>query len=309
MNNSMFLDLAFDVNLSIKDRIQNAKQADLNGYIPDDLFSFIKTQLHSSEQLFFAKYPVTNLQYSRFMNSDCNNKNYWQDFPMYDENNKFMNKTFKDEPLKWKHEITQRLKSDKLFPIYWNNKNLDNEQIEFSNKYNCTPVVGVHWFEAMAYCNWLLENWEECEESKNYKKPKEIRLPLREEWLYAAGESRMDSISNNIELINDRYPWSQGYYKEDDFIGKVNINSDSTSPVWMFPQSKSYPYNIYDLIGNIWEWQLNIYSKHNGDYQTMFGLCGGSWKYSHNALKTKCSYTNLTEEYDNQYGFRIVLVY
>jgi formylglycine-generating enzyme required for sulfatase activity len=91
------------------------------------------------------------------------------------------------------------------------------------------PVVGVNWFEAMAYAAWLSE-----QTGKRY------RLPTEAEWERAAAgpDARL-------------YPWGEDW--RDGMTNTQEAGIGHTSAVGAFPQDAT-PEGIYDLGGNVWEW-------------------------------------------------------
>ncbi len=91
------------------------------------------------------------------------------------------------------------------------------------------PVVGVSWFEAVAYCSWL---------SKMAGRP--FRLPDEAMWEKAARGS-----DGNI------FPWGNQWQ-----AACLNSEADEvneTTAVGVFPTGAS-PYGILDCSGNVWEW-------------------------------------------------------
>jgi formylglycine-generating enzyme required for sulfatase activity len=109
------------------------------------------------------------------------------------------------------------------------------------------PVVGVTWYEAEAYCNWL-----------NTQLPSEqaVRLPTEAEWEWAARgpEGR-------------RYPWADKWEAwrcngSESGIGRtstVGCFPGGAADWWrgMWPASKV----VQDLAGNVWEWTASEYTE------------------------------------------------
>ncbi len=94
------------------------------------------------------------------------------------------------------------------------------------------PATGISYHEAYAYCAWLSENLGHS-----------IRLPLEEEWEYAArGET------------STLYPWGD----EDDLNARSHTIDQGIyhlSAVGLFGDlGRQYGHNIEDLSGNVWEW-------------------------------------------------------
>jgi formylglycine-generating enzyme required for sulfatase activity/energy-coupling factor transporter ATP-binding protein EcfA2 len=197
------------------DRVQLAKAGELLGWLEDprDLRKFIKIEggkydlqglgdditIPSFE---IGAYPVTNKWYGKFIEEDgYKNQNYWT------ENGK-----------KWLENTNAE------YPVWWHDR-----------KWNCpnVPVVGICWWEAMAYCRWL-------EISSNDKK--KYRLPTEQEWQAAAAGREQR-----------QYPWGKDWnvlycnnWEGEDKIGR-------TSSVGIFEQGKT-PEGGYDFAGNVWEW-------------------------------------------------------
>jgi len=246
--------------LAMRDRADAADVLD-QLWQPDDLFNFIPVSNFS-----ISKYPVTNGQYERFLKADFGNKKYWAGFQKYDENSVEMtDQTWGEEAWEWLQKALQgdeyEVQEGVLLPRYWRDP-------RFGISRRNAPVVGISWYEASAYCRWLLENWEALEEGKaGLPKPKEIRLPLETEWVSAAGG----------EDPQERFPWDKkGVTKKiEEITQRANVNESGihrTTPVWMYPQGGSTK-GVMDMAGNVWEWQANYQDVKNG----WLGLRGGSW--------------------------------
>jgi formylglycine-generating enzyme required for sulfatase activity len=237
-----------------------ADTADELGYLPD-LYAFVPVA-----DFAISKYPITNHQYERFLKSgQFTQRDLWCNFPKFDENSQPMQADWGEEGWKWLQKELQNknndIQDDALLPSYWRNP-------RFGVNRRAVPVVGISWYEANAYCNWLQRNWDDLEEGRHgMKKPNEIRLPTEKQWAQAAGGDE----------DKKRYPWDKGAAtdKTEEVVRRANIRESGiarTSPVWMYPLGESTQ-RVMDLAGNVWEWQANYYNKDH-DYP---GLRGGSW--------------------------------
>ena len=143
-------------------------------------------------------------------------------------------------------------------PRYWNDKRFGQSQ---SNH----PVVGVSWYEAMAFCGWLTRTL-----SNGYI----YTLPSEAEWEYAArGPARRT------------YPWGSET-PDRERANYENIYA-STTAVGSFPGGAT-PQQVQDLAGNVWEWARSAYQSYpynpddgreeiDAPPQKRFALRGGSW--------------------------------
>ena len=82
--------------------------------------------------------------------------------------------TFGEDGLDWlqsaKTDSDNTVENDVLLPRDW-------QDARFGGMRPSAPVVGVSWYEANAYCKWLLEFWDNLEEGGNLAKPRQLRLP------------------------------------------------------------------------------------------------------------------------------------
>ncbi|MFZ5880065.1 MAG: SUMF1/EgtB/PvdO family nonheme iron enzyme [Chloroflexota bacterium] len=260
-----------------------------------DLYRFIEIPLQpnsKADYLFWiGKYPITNAQYARFLNApDYANPVYWLEFPKFDENCKPIGDWGKTG-LNWLREELKKANAKVLLPRYWDDKGLGN-----SNPNH--PVVGISWYEACAYAEWLFQHWEQQVEARAnpHLKPSSLRLPLDTEWVTAAGGQEPGG----------RYPWDapgQATTSLKEILRRANIGDigiGHTTPVNAYPLGKS-PLGVMDMAGNVWEWQGNFYRQ----VHDAMSLRGSSWNLNRSSARMSARYFRpSTHWYDR--GFRVV---
>ena len=170
-------------------------------------------------EYWIGKTEVTNAEYEAFIKAGGYHQGkYWT-----------------DAGWKWREEnnITQ--------PRYWSDNTFNRPNY---------PVVGVSWYEAVAFTRWLSE-----------VSGLNVRLPTEAEWEKAARgvDGRKYPWGNTwdvstVKRLNfaDRhtnYDWSD---KSGDDGYKY------TAPVGSYPAGAS-PYGAMDMAGNVWEWTSSLY--------------------------------------------------
>ncbi len=275
------------------------------GWLPPDLHQFVPVPGAASPKFLVACYPVTNAQYSRFLQAeDFAALEYWTGFPKYDQPDKFeLLGDWGEEGWKWLQGALKEKDcspdSKRSYPRYWNNPRLGIAR-------RGAPVVGVTWYEANAYCKWLLAHWADLEEGQSNPnlQPQVVRLPLEREWEQAAGGLKPEN----------RYPWDKSGEKptsdEKEILRRANVSESGigrTTPVGMYPLGASQPYGLHDLAGNIWEWQVN-YSGHDILGVKALALRGGSF-YVYRG-RSRVAVRNYNHPYLlwDYLGFRVVVI-
>ncbi len=199
------------------------------GWVPEDLDAFVevppgpflygeeKKERVIKERYWIAKYPVTNVQYARFV----------------EDGGYAREELWSPEGWQW------RKKYDRQAPR--------SRGANFENP--IFPRVRVAWYEADAYCRWLsssdapfiIEGVGEVAGAAGYR----ARLPTEEEWERAARGDK--------GLV---YPWGSAFHvsrantEESDTKGKGGIGATA---VCTYPLGVS-PDGVWDMSGNVWEW-------------------------------------------------------
>jgi len=155
----------------------------------------------------------------------------------------------------------RRLRKDGPAAEYWSNPDYNPPN---------QPVVGVTWYEAVAYANWLhrkLLQAEQCppELRRLLENGLRVRLPSEPEWEKAArGGLKIPGHDGGfVDNPQARREWSwEGDWDSD----RCNTAEGAEavrwlSPAGMFPDGAS-PYGCLDMIGTVWEWTRSRYASY-----------------------------------------------
>jgi formylglycine-generating enzyme required for sulfatase activity len=220
--------------------------------------SYLKQeQVEKVPEFEISKYPITNSQYEKFFEADGYKQKRW-----------WTEKGWKTrEEKKW-------LKSRVWGHKRWSEPNY--------------PVVGVSWYEAIAFCRWLSDATGEM-----------ISLPTEKQWQHAAqGDEKR------------RYPW--GNVWDADRCNTDESNLNHITFVHKYQHEGDSPYQITDLIGNVWEWCLTDYMTGSNiidDNEQPRVMRGGSFIDKNDYANCVCRSSSHPAYRLNNYGFRIVRLY
>lgn len=155
-------------------------------------------------------------------------------------------------------------------------------KLSIESGYSKHPVVGVTWYGALAYANWLGK-----------------RLPTEAEWEIAARGG----------LENVLYPTGDDIEKT-----QANYFSSDTTAVMSYPPNG---YGLYDIAGNVYEWcydwygynyyEVSVQEPENpkGPLQGVYRvLRGGCWKSLKEDLRCSRRHRNNPGSVNGTYGFR-----
>ena len=192
-----------------------------------------------------GRYPVTNAQYKAFMDdAGYRNSAFWAEA--------------KDAGI-WKAgQVQGRWDSNpRAEPVWWQHSsyNLPNH-----------PVVGIMWYEALAFTRWL---------SQQTGGP--ARLPSEAEWEKAARggleipitplirpASQLSSSLSSLPLTDNalpqrNYPWGNEF--DANLTNSEESGINNPNPVGLYIMAKSH-YGAEEMSGNVWEWAQSLYNSY-----------------------------------------------
>lgn len=170
---------------------------------PEDWFDGEQPQ-HSVylDAYWIDMYEVTNAQYAKFITAGG-----------YDQRD-----LWTAEGWQWK------MADNRTQPRYWEDADWNKPDY---------PVVGVVWFEALAYCRWA-----------------GARLPSEAEWERAAGWDGQKEVKTI-------YPWGNDW--DPARLNTVESALGGTTPVGYYCPQAASPVGACDMVGNAWEWMSSVY--------------------------------------------------
>jgi formylglycine-generating enzyme required for sulfatase activity len=200
--------------------------------------SYLKTTIPSFA---IAKYPVTNSQYAKFIEAGSyQNRKWWTDAGW----------KLHQEGLRWLQGRPDPTGKAWAAPLFWQDRGWNGADY---------PVVGISWYEALAFCRWLSE-----------KSGEKITLPNEHQWQWAAqGDDKR------------AYPWGNDWD-----ASRCNNNVDKqgigrTSSVRQYEGKGDSFFGAVDMSGNVWEWLLTKSSGQRGSSDIEGAddrmIRGGSW--------------------------------
>jgi len=265
-----------------------------------------------------SRYPITNAQYGAFLAAGgYEDEVYWTPegwawrqgaeadlSPFDDEETK---KTYGD----W---LKNRPREKRGRPYWWDDSKWGKAT---------RPVVGVTWYEAIAYCNWLgvqlvraewpFRIWSDTQIAESVLSGQDVnvRLPSEAEWEKAArGAAGL------------RWHWGSEW--QEDRANTEEAHLGETSAVGVFPAGAS-PYGVLDLVGNVWEWTRSRWGKQSirkPDYSYPYRpddgredpsgtdlrvVRGGSWDKFQRHARCAVRGGGVPDSFDSDIGFRVVV--
>jgi formylglycine-generating enzyme required for sulfatase activity len=198
-----------------------------------------------------ARYPVTNAQFQAFVDAGgYQERAHW---PEAEEAGFWQGGLFKGRY----------------------DKEARDGPVEYGDPFSLSnhPVVGVTWYEALAYYRWLAG----ClRKGGHLAEGRTVSLPSGAEWEKAARGGLEVPEQPIITLAGERgdvplrksphpkqvYPWGDETAPNRANYRETGIGT--TSAVGCFPGGAS-PYGVEELSGNVWEWTRSVYKSYPYD--------------------------------------------
>jgi len=235
-----------------------------------------------------SKYPVTNAQFDAFTKDGGYKKaQYWEE-------------AIKDN--QWEKGIIKVWSGKRSAPRAY------GKPFHFSNH----PVVGVTWYEAVAFTRWLTDKWHD---EKRLPENWQVQLPGNDQWEKAARGGVNILNRHVIASINDLcqkhkqmaknknvfiknptpkrdYPWGDTY--DSNYANGKTTEISETNTVGCFTGGIS-PYGCEEMSGNVWEWVNDKYIR------------GGCFRDTEDAERCASRGRDVDPNYEYYYlGFRLL---
>ena len=188
--------------------------------------------------------------------------------------------------LEWTEEYAQQVFRDwypqgqkHTEPELWQDPDFNNPS---------QPVVGVCWYEAAAYTNWLAE-----------LTGRPFRLPSEPEWEWAARRGGRP------------FPWGRRW--DENRLNSLEGRVMRATPVGAYPQGATED-GIHDLAGNVWEWTATRYARYpydpnanleDPDAAGIRVVRGGGWTAHRRMVRCACRYWGNPWLGDLYLGYRL----
>jgi formylglycine-generating enzyme required for sulfatase activity len=197
-----------------------------------------------------AKYPLTNAQYALFVKAGGYVERKW-----------WTDEGWQVKAKGWNLKNGESVETNRPWtkPRFWRGATGNGTE---------QPVVGVSWYEAIAYCRWLSDATGD-----------NILLPTEQQWQRAA------------QGDNGRtYPWGSEWD-----CGRCNNSvervSKGTTLVTYYEGMGDSPFGVVDMAGNVLEWCLTAYNDGKVGIYGMDNrvLRGGAYQHSE-TQDFRCTY-------------------
>jgi len=232
-------------------------------------------------EYFISQYPITNAQFDAFVKAEgYKQEKYWGEAKR--------NGYWSEAGIKGRFDNQPRNAPG-------------NYGIPFTHANH--PVVGVTWYEALAFARWLNEQIQQVGQIHVFKE--NALIPFKKEWqVTLPNEAEWEKAARGTDIRT--YPWGDEFNLN--FANVAETGIKSTSAVGCFPQGQS-PYGLQDASGNVWEWMRNDTNSGKDDFQSneTKGLRGGSFGSLSDDARCASRSGDLPDGRYYDLGFRVVV--
>jgi formylglycine-generating enzyme required for sulfatase activity len=176
-------------------------------------------------------------------------------------------------------------------PVYWQD-----------SRYNrrTQPVVGVNWYEAMAYAAWLARVT-----GKGYC------LPSEAQWEWAARRRQKRTLWNWGNRSGRRYPWGDKW--DGNKCNWRGSGLNTPNPVGVYPHGVTAD-GLHELAGNVYEWTATLYRPYRyraddgreaANVEGLRVVRGGSWYTDQRTVRCACRGWDDPWLWSRNRGFRL----
>lgn len=176
-------------------------------------------------------------------------------------------------------------------PRYWRDRRFSGRE---------QPVVGVTWYDAVAFCRWL-----------GRASQRQVELPSEAQWEYAARgpEGR-------------RHPWGDEPPDQTRGCFGLDLTTGQTAPVGQYPRGRG-PFGHLDLAGNVWEWCRDTWDAAAYSQEALWSrpspmleddgvderACrGSSWGHPAGGLRAAYRHHHRADGWGGGLGFRVCII-
>ncbi len=197
-------------------------------------------------RFWISRYPITNTQYAVFLREvDYDDPDLWGQRGLAwlrGELEPEIEGLSEEERKNWLDWLARRPPEKRQLPFWWGHPRWASPS---------RPVVGISWFEALAFSRWLgrrLRTTRRAPLPRGVgRQPFGVHLPNEAEWERAS--------RGGAQTI---WPWKTQYDPEKANVRETGLSQ--TSSVGMFPEGQG-GFGLQDAIGNVWEWTSTLWGE------------------------------------------------
>jgi formylglycine-generating enzyme required for sulfatase activity len=287
-----------------------------------DAFSDEKPQHELTLPAYYiARYPVTNAQFRPFVEGGgYDNPAYWtaQGWAWRQgaapDMSPWEDYSYKDYVRRIRDWLAGRPKEKRDCPFWWGDPRWAAPT---------RPVVGVTWFEAVAYARWMESQLKVSVSTLNVwvgGSIETVELDTGVVRVQLPSEAEWEKAARGVDGL--RYPWGGEWQADRGNIEETGI--EETNAVGCFPRGES-PYGVLEMSGNVLEWTRSRWGEQSvtqADYGYPYDpadgrerledmkvpvLRGSSW-HDHRRF-ARCAFRDrpIPADFDTDLGFRVVV--